>query len=310
MAVTRLKRIVAALGLMALAWPAASAPAQAAAPDPAPPTVTADALPTWQINGVVWSQAIVGDTVYVAGSFTRARPPGVAAGGAGEVVANNAFAYRLSTGNRVTSFAPSFNAQALVVRAAPDGSRVYFGGDFTTVNGVARGHIAAFDTATNALVTSFAPNIGGQVRGLGVTATTVYAGGNFSSVNGVARTRLAAFAVGNGALLPWSPAAEGGYVWAMTMSPDQSKVIPGGSFTTISGQPAYGMGAVDAATGAMLPWAAQERIRTAGANGAITTLKADGSQVYGGGYAFGTGARFEGTFGLNPSDGSINWVND
>ena len=50
-----------------------------------PATVSADALPTWQINGVVWSQAVVGNTVYVTGSFTKARPPGVAAGGAGEV---------------------------------------------------------------------------------------------------------------------------------------------------------------------------------------------------------------------------------
>ena len=77
--------------------------------------MTADALPTWQINGVVWSQAIVGDIVYVTGSFTRARPPGVAAGGAGEVVANNIFAYRLSTGDRVTTFATNAGTQ----RAGP-----------------------------------------------------------------------------------------------------------------------------------------------------------------------------------------------
>ncbi|MCW2534292.1 MAG: Conserved secreted protein of unknown function, putative domain, partial [Blastococcus sp.] len=29
-----------------------------------PSTVTADGLPTVQINGVVWSQVVVGDTVY------------------------------------------------------------------------------------------------------------------------------------------------------------------------------------------------------------------------------------------------------
>ena len=37
--------------------------------------VTAVALPTVQIDGVVWSQAIVGNTVYAGGtSPTRARP--------------------------------------------------------------------------------------------------------------------------------------------------------------------------------------------------------------------------------------------
>ena len=47
---------------------------------PQPPetvsTVTSDALPTAQVNGVVWDQVIVGNTVYVTGSFTKARPPG------------------------------------------------------------------------------------------------------------------------------------------------------------------------------------------------------------------------------------------
>ena len=42
--------------------------------------MTADALPTVQINGVVWNQEIVGNTVYVGGDFTTARPAGAAAG--------------------------------------------------------------------------------------------------------------------------------------------------------------------------------------------------------------------------------------
>ena len=300
---------------MAMAFSGAAvlaAPAQAADPPPAPDpaTVTSDALPTWQINGVVYSQAVVGTTVYVTGSFTRARPPGVAAGGAGEVVANNIFAYNLNTGNRVASFTPSLNAQGLVVRASADGSRIYVGGDFTTVDGAARGHVAAFATATNTLVSNWAPNVGGQVRGLGITGNTVYVGGNFMSANGIARTRLAAFQTSNAAMTAWAPRAEGGYVWALTMSPDKTKVIPGGSFTTLSGTAAYGMGAVDAATGATLPWAAQNKIRAAGPKGAVTTLKSDGTQVYGGAYAFGAGASFEGTFALNPDTGDINWVND
>ena len=51
---------------------------------PVPPvtvsTVTADSLPTAQINGVVWDQVIVGKAVYVTGSFSQARPAGAAAG--------------------------------------------------------------------------------------------------------------------------------------------------------------------------------------------------------------------------------------
>ena len=42
-----------------------------------PATVSGDGLPTWQINGVVWAQVVVGNTVYATGEFTKARPPGV-----------------------------------------------------------------------------------------------------------------------------------------------------------------------------------------------------------------------------------------
>ncbi|GAA2737171.1 PKD domain-containing protein [Pedococcus aerophilus] len=306
---------MALTGMAALASPAQAVDPAPPAAVPDPQTVSSDALPTWQINGVVWSQAIVGDVVYVTGSFTRARPPGVAAGGAGEVVANNIFAYRLSTGERVSSFStnPGLNAQGLVIRASADGSRLWVGGDFTTVNGTARGHVAALNPADGSLVAGggfVPPNVGGQVRGFGITPTTLYVGGNFTSANGVARTRLAAFSVSNGAMTSWAPAAAGGYVWAMTMSPDKSRVIPSGSFTTLSGQPAYGMGSLNASDGSVNPWPAQEKIRAAGANGAITSVKSDGSQIYGTSYAFGAGAAYEGTFAVDPMSGQINWVND
>ena len=107
----------------------------------------------------------------------------------------------------------------------------------------------------------------------------------------------------------WAPAAAGGYVWAMTMSPDLTRVIPAGSFTTLSGQPAYGMGSLMASDGSVNPWPAQEKIRAAGANGAITSIKADATQVYGTSYAFGAErADYEGTFAVDPMSGQINWV--
>ena len=59
--------------------------AMPAAADTHPParleeTVTSVPLPTAQIDGVAWAQAIVGDTVCVGGEFTNARPAGAAAG--------------------------------------------------------------------------------------------------------------------------------------------------------------------------------------------------------------------------------------
>ena len=105
--------VIAGVGLVGMASPASAD----TAPDRRP---ARDRLRRraahWQINGVVWSQVVVGNTVYVTGSFTQARPPGVAAGGAGSVAANNIFAYDVTTGNRVASFNHPLNAQGLVIR--------------------------------------------------------------------------------------------------------------------------------------------------------------------------------------------------
>ena len=118
---------------------------------------------------------------------------------------SNIFAYDITTGNPVAAFNHSLNAQGLVVRGTPDGSRVYVGGDFTDGRRQARGHVAAFDTATGAL-TGLGPELDGQVRGSPSPASTVYVGGNFRSANGQARTQLAAFdATGNAALTAVGP---------------------------------------------------------------------------------------------------------
>ena len=66
-------------GAVALALPG-TAQADSAPLAGTPATVTADALPTVQIDGVAWAQTVVGNTVYVGGNFTTARPAGAAAG--------------------------------------------------------------------------------------------------------------------------------------------------------------------------------------------------------------------------------------
>lgn len=304
--------LLAAMTALALAFAGAGGPevarADTAPPAGTPPTVSADGLPTWQINGVVWSQAVVGSTVYATGSFTRARPPGIAPGGVGEVVANNIFAYDINTGARVSSFSHSLNAQGLVVTASPDRSRIYVGGDFTTVDGKTRGHVAAFDAVTGALDASFQPSVAGKVRALTASSSTLFVGGSYGSVNGAARVNLSAVNTSNGALLPWAPPANG-EVWSMVLAPDQSRVVVGGTFTTLNGQSASGMGALNATTGLLMPWPANTVIRNGGSKSAITSLRTDGQQIFGSGFAFGTG-NFEGTFAADPLTGRITVVND
>ncbi len=84
----------------------AAGPAQADTA-PVPPvtlsTVSADSLPTVQVNGVVWSQVVVGNTVYATGSFTQARPAGAAVG-TNQTPRSNLLAYNLTTGALITTW--------------------------------------------------------------------------------------------------------------------------------------------------------------------------------------------------------------
>ena len=145
------------------------------------------------------------------------------------------------------------NGQGLAVAASPDGTRVYVGGDFTTVDGKSHRNVAAFDTATGALSTSFAASMGGEVRAIVATNSTVYVGGNFLTANGVAAKRLAHLSA-TGATLAWAASADDAIVNALAITPDQSTVFVGGRFASLDGATYRGIGAVDATTGALAPW--------------------------------------------------------
>src|SRR3954453_10374615 len=140
--------LLTAVGAVSLLPGVAEADTRPAAGTPS--TVAADALPTVQIDGVAWAQAVVGSTVYVGGSFTSARPAGAPAG-TNETPRYSLLAYDIRTGELIPSFAPTLNGQVLAVAASPDGSRIYVGGDFTTVDGQTRKRVAAFDTVSGTL---------------------------------------------------------------------------------------------------------------------------------------------------------------
>ncbi|OMH31373.1 hypothetical protein BGP79_10185 [Tersicoccus sp. Bi-70] len=293
----------------------AGAPAASAAED-APGSATtagqvnAQALPTAQIDGVVWSQAIVGDTVYVGGDFATARPAG-AAPGTQTVARKNLMAYRLSTGE-ILPFAPQLNAKALSVSASPDGSRVYVAGAFTQVDGQNVSRVAAFSTSTGARITSFAPVPNSRVTAVVATNTTVYLGGWFGSVGSATRTKLAAVNASNGAVQAWNPTVDGGDVTALTVKPDGSRIVVGGNFTSLNGSdnPGYGLGmfSTDGA-GTLLPFTVNNQVRNATSSAGITSLSTDGTYVYGSAYTYGPGT-LEGTFSATWDDGSVHWIED
>jgi PKD repeat protein len=299
--------IVTAFGLVTgLASVVAAAPATVGQRTADVPT--ADGLPTVQIDGVAWSQVIVGDDVYVAGRFENARPAG-AAPGSNLTPRRNMLSYNIRSGQLNTAFAPELNGQAFVVAASPDGSRVYVGGQFTQANGVTRNRIAAYNTSTGALVSTFNPSIGSVVRAIAVTEHAVYVGGDFTNVGGTIRNRLAAFSPTNGALLNWNPNADA-RVNALVLTPDGSNVVAGGAFATMGGQTRQGLAALDAVSGVPQRWAVNDVIYNHGKNAAITALAADGDAIYATGYVmFGAAnGNLEGVISVDADTGAINWI--
>ena len=181
---------------------------------------------------------------------------------------------------------------------------VYVGGQFlnarppgvatgSTTGEVSRTYLAAFNSTTGALITSFDPviaetgsasNPGVYALALSPNGSTLYVGGTFNQVNGSYRDNLAAFNTSTGALTSWKPSAYG-KVNAIAPSPNGSEIYIGGAFnelgTSGSGvgiQDRTYAGAVDA-SGNLLPWAPV-------LNDALTTVAVDpdDSQVLVGGY--------------------------
>ena len=295
-------------------------------PGPVPQTVTADALPTAQVDGVVYDAVVVGRTVWAVGDFSSARPAGVPRGGAGSQPSKGLVTFDALTGELTgpvhrldgTPFSSTTNPgvycdrvgteryvcdTAFRVAAAPDGSRVYVGGDFTSVDGTARSRLAAFDTATGDLVAGFAPAVDDRVRALSVTSDTVYVGGAFRSVSGAARTRLAAVRT-DGTVLPWAPTASDTVV-ALAADPVRDRVVVGGAFASVSGRAQQGLTAVRATgTGALAPWR-DTPVPVGGSY--VTDLELRGGVVYGA--ANGEGRpQFDGRFAATVTDGRMSWV--
>jgi len=249
------------------------------------PLYTAAPLPTAQIDGVAWGQLVVGDVVYVVGDFKTARPA-EAPKGQQEVPRSNILAYDINTGQLIEDFAPSLNGAGRSLAVSEDGKTLYVAGEFDRVDDESHSRLAAFDISQGhgTLISSFRPVFSTTVKDIAVAGDTLYAGGYFTKVNGQQRVRLAALKASTGELTDWTASAEGpnAQVYAIEVSPDHSKVVIGGSFSSVNGssKPGYGMALLSASTGEMLPMPVNDTVRTAGQNAAIFDIAVDNDGFY------------------------------
>ncbi|MFF8605710.1 LamG-like jellyroll fold domain-containing protein [Streptomyces sp. NPDC015346] len=242
--------LTAALVLTVAAGAGGSLAPTAAALTP-PVAFTADDLPTWQTNGIVWALAEANDTVFVGGTFSAVRPPEGAAGTPKTAV--NFAALNTATGaptDCTLSFTVgSGTATVRTLVVSPDKKTLYAGGYFGAVNGTPVSSLAAIDIATCAPRANFTPSFPATVRALAVTDTTIYAAGDFGTVEGQTRQRFAALTTA-GDLLPFTANAdEPGR--AIEVTPDGRHVVLGGDFFTVNGSNSHALAVVNATTGAV-----------------------------------------------------------
>ena len=191
--------------------------------DPVP--VSAQPLNGWDVNGPVYAVKIVGNTVYVGGQFTLARPPS----GATQPRVNLA-AFSLSTG-ALLPFRADTNAPVRALEAS--GSSVYVGGEFTSIAGVAKSRLASVNATSGAVNTGFTSNASGKVNSLDVS-TLLYVGGAFNTIGGHTTVpRLAAVNLTSGAVNPGFDPKPNNSIRGLVVF--GTRVYAGGNFTQIAG---------------------------------------------------------------------------
>jgi hypothetical protein len=268
----RIRRsLTVVLALVGLVTALPAGPAAGAAGVSETPAATAS------VNGRVHAAAQIGDVVYLGGSFTEVRRPD-----GSTVTRNRLAAVNVKTGD-VTSWNPAANGTVLALAPSKDGSRIFAGGDFTTIKGKSRARLAKIYTDSGG-ISSWNPGASSSVRALVVKSSSVFAGGTFSTVGGRTVNGLAKISGSSGSVSSdFKPRPNGG-VRTLALAHDGSRLYVGGNFTTIGGSSRRYLAAVSTSSGSARSWAPNpDFVVFSVATGP------EGSRIYAGGA--GTGGR-------------------
>ena len=202
------------------------------------------------LDGEVRAITQVGNRVIVGGTFTQVRQATN-----GQVLnRTNIFAFNKDTFVVDTGFVPTVNAGIDALASAGDGSSVFVGGNFSTINGTSQFGVTKLNASNGQRVTAFTGTTSGRVRDLKVLGNKVYLGGNFFALNGVPRSQVGIINATTGATdptfnigitrerfsVPW--------VQKLDVSPDGSRLAIVGNFIEVNGQSRHQLALFDLTT--------------------------------------------------------------
>ncbi len=149
-----------------------------------------------------------------------------------------------------------------VFAVAQVGSTMVVGGSFTQTesgdpaNPTSTPYVLAFDAATGAVQTRFAPGLSGAVQTVlpGPTAGTVYVGGLFKAMGSTPTRSLVLLNVADGSLVTSFAMPPTDLANVQTVKRVGNRLYVGGAFTTVGGVAHRGLVTLDATTGAVDPF--------------------------------------------------------
>lgn len=229
--------------------------------------VTATGAPdTWDpgTDTTVRTVTRSGTTVFVGGSYTWVN------GAPRAYVA----ALRADTLELDRAWNPGADAPVRSIDAAPDGSAVYVGGEFSVLGGASRSRAGALDPTTGT-VTGWNPNVrSGNVSAVAAGTTSIFLGGTFATVGGIARSRIAAVDPTGALLTGWNPGSNNS-VRFLELSPDETRLYAGGPFSSIGGAARPGCAELAAGAGTLTTFAP-----TNGGDVVSLDLSTDGQRLW------------------------------
>ncbi|MEZ5098083.1 MAG: hypothetical protein R2731_19595 [Nocardioides sp.] len=168
---------------------------------------------SWVPNQPVYAIAVTAKRIYLGGEFTRLTNPDTGA----SIARSGLVALDRATGNPIKSWSADTDHAVRALVAGGDG-RLYVGGDFTTIDGVARAGLAALGSGGTP-VAGWAPTPNGRVWDLRVDGSSLYVAGNFGRIDTIARPGVARLDLASGALdYAFNAAVTGGRVQALEVS--------------------------------------------------------------------------------------------